>query len=349
MDDSQHAMLIDPSAPRDADRRSVVVGLVTTARVKQWSKNLLVFAAPGAAGVLTHPDALLRSSVAFVAFCAVSAGTYFINDAVDAEADRRHPTKQNRPVAAGTVSRPLAVAVGAASMAAGIATGTALAWPLGLVLAIYVALQPAYSLYLKHQPVLDLVTVAAGFVLRAIAGAVAVPVPVSEWFLIVATFASLLMVTGKRVAEHTELGDRRGTDRPTLDAYTPTFLRTVLAISAGGAIMDTACGPSASKPPSPTITTHLVSALHHPHDDRPPALHLPRRKGARSKTRTAPLRRPPPPNPRRRLGLPVRPRHLHQLSRPLPVPSPPTGPGHARPLRPGRRVAPPRRPRRPLC
>jgi decaprenyl-phosphate phosphoribosyltransferase len=218
-------------------RPPLALGLVRTARIKQWSKNVLVFAAPGAAGVLTQATPLLRTMVAFAAFCAVASGTYFINDAADAEADRGHPTKCRRPVAAGTVSPRLAVMVGLTLMAVGLAAGTVLAWRLGVVLAIYVLLQFSYSLYLKHQPVLDLVAVAAGFVLRAIAGAVAVPVLVSEWFLIVATFGSLLMVTGKRVAEHAELGNGRGAHRATLNQYSSSFLRTVLAISAGGAIV----------------------------------------------------------------------------------------------------------------
>jgi decaprenyl-phosphate phosphoribosyltransferase len=216
---------------------SLVPALVRTARIKQWSKNILVFAAPGAAGVLTHGNALVRALVAFVTFCAVSSGTYFINDAADAEADRRHPTKRLRPVAAGIISRSQAVLVGTVLMALGIGGGAAVEWRLGMVLAIYVAVQLAYSFYLKHQPIFDLVTVAAGFVLRAIAGAVAIPVPVSEWFLIVATFGSLLMVTGKRVAEHAELGAGRGEHRATLDQYSSSFLRTVLAIAAGGAIV----------------------------------------------------------------------------------------------------------------
>jgi decaprenyl-phosphate phosphoribosyltransferase len=211
--------------------------LVRTARIRQWPKNVLVFAAPGAAGVLTHGTALLRTLVAFAAFCVVSSGTYFMNDAVDADADRNHPTKRFRPVAAGVVSEPQAMVVGAVLMAVGIGGGAVLSWRLGLVLAIYVAVQFSYSFYLKHQPIFDLVTVAAGFVLRAIAGAVAVPVPVSEWFLIVATFGSLLMVTGKRLAEHAELGQDGGAHRPTLDIYSAGFLRTVLAISAGGAIV----------------------------------------------------------------------------------------------------------------
>jgi decaprenyl-phosphate phosphoribosyltransferase len=225
-----------PVAGRES-RSSLLLGLIRTARVKQWSKNVLVFAAPGAAGVLTQATPLLRSLAAFAAFCAVSAGTYFLNDAVDAEADRGHPTKRYRPVAAGTVSRGLAVWVGVSLMAIGIGGGAVLAWRLGVVLAVYVGVQFGYSFYLKHQPIFDLVTVAAGFVLRAIAGGVAVPVPVSEWFLIVATFGSLLMVTGKRLAEHAELGDDRGAHRATLDQYSTMFLRTVLAISAGGAIL----------------------------------------------------------------------------------------------------------------
>ena len=228
-----------PEAPAadPPSQDSRLAGLVRTARIRQWPKNLLVFAAPGAAGVLTHPGPLLRTLVAFAAFCAVASGTYFINDAVDAEADRAHPTKRRRPVAAGIVSRRLALVVGCLLAAAGIGAGSALEWRLGLVLVTYIALQFAYSLFLKHQPIFDLAAVAAGFVLRAIAGAVAVPVPISEWFLIVATFGSLLMVTGKRLAEQAELGPSRGTHRPTLDEYSPAFLRTVLAISAGGAII----------------------------------------------------------------------------------------------------------------
>ena len=187
--------------------------------------------------MLTHGGPLLRSLAGFALFCVVSSGTYFLNDALDARADREHPTKRFRPVAAGIVSVPTALATGILLMAVAIGAGAALRWRLGLVLAIYVGVQFAYSLYLKHQPIFDLVSVAAGFLLRAIAGAVAIPVPVSQWFLIVATFGSLLMVTGKRVAEHAELGEGRGTHRATLDAYSPAFLRTVLAIAAGGAII----------------------------------------------------------------------------------------------------------------
>lgn len=213
------------------------MGLIRTMRVKQWTKNVLVFAAPGAAAVLTHRQALLHTLAAFGLFCAVSAGTYFLNDALDAPADRRHPVKRNRPVAAGIVSVPTALAMAGILMAGGVALGALLRPQLGIVLGIYVVLQVAYSSYLKHLPIYDLTCVAGGFLLRAIAGAVAVPVVISEWFLIVTTFGSLLMVTGKRLSEHAELGEGRGGHRATLDAYTTTFLRIVVAISATGAVV----------------------------------------------------------------------------------------------------------------
>ena len=251
--------------------------LVRTARIRQWPKNILVFAAPGAAGVLSHGMPLARSLAAFGTFCVVSSGTYFVNDAVDAAADREHPTKRDRPVAAGVVSVRWAVAVGTILMAAGIGAGAALEWRLAMVLAIYVAVQFSYTLYLKHEPIFDLAAVAAGFVLRGIAGAVAVPVRISEWFLIVATFGSLLMVTGKRVAEHAELGDERGNHRATLDAYSLSFLRTVLAICAGGAILGYCLWAfsleTGSRPPP---RPDLVPAVDRPDNHRAVALHLSR-------------------------------------------------------------------------
>jgi decaprenyl-phosphate phosphoribosyltransferase len=216
---------------------SLPAGLIKTARPKQWAKNVLVLAAPGAAGVLTHWTPLWRSLFALAVFCVVSSGTYFLNDALDVEADRRHPVKRHRPMAAGVFGVGIGLAIGAVLLVGGIAASFVLSWRLALVMGIYVAVQLAYSFRLKHMPVYDLAAVAAGFVLRAIAGGIAAQVPVSEWFLIVAMFGSMLMVTGKRVAEQAELGHDRASHRATLESYSPTFLRTVLAISAGGAIV----------------------------------------------------------------------------------------------------------------
>jgi decaprenyl-phosphate phosphoribosyltransferase len=230
---------VDGAATNDALmgwRSTVAGGLVRTARPKQWLKNVLVFAAPGAAGVLTHRQAITDGVATFLIFCLVASGVYFINDALDVEADRTHPRKRRRPVAAGVIGVRTAQATGAALVVVGLALSALVALQLLLVLAIYVAVQVAYSLGLKNQPVLDLASVAAGFVLRAIAGAVAVGVPISQWFLIVATFGSLFMVTGKRMADlATAQGaadDDQFAARPTLATYSAPFLRSVLVMSA---------------------------------------------------------------------------------------------------------------------
>ncbi len=223
-------------APSPTGRTGVVAGLVRTGRPKQWAKNVLVFAAPGAAGVLGHGVALGRTFATFALFCALASGVYMLNDTVDAESDRHHPRKRHRPVAAGVVSRRLAFTVGAALVAAAMAASAVLGWKLLVVVASYLAVQVAYSLRLKHEPIFDLAAVATGFVLRAIAGGVATRVPISEWFLIVAMFGSLMMVTGKRFAEHQQLGDDRGRHRATLDIYSEAFLRGLLLVSVAVAI-----------------------------------------------------------------------------------------------------------------
>lgn len=211
--------------------------LVRLARPKQWIKNILVVAAPGAAGVLGDPTALFRTIVAFVCFCLAASGTYFLNDALDAEADRRHPTKRNRPVASGEVSVQTAVTGGVLLIASAIALSFAARWQLSLVVGGYVLQTVLYSMWLKHEPVLDLACVASGFVLRTIAGGVAVGVTISPWFLIVAGSASLFMVTGKRHAEMMELGEHAGSHRLTLTKYSREFLGYVRAVSSSVTIL----------------------------------------------------------------------------------------------------------------
>lgn len=208
--------------------------LLRTARPKQWTKNVLVFAAPAAAGVLDQWDHVLQTLVAFVAFCLAASGTYFFNDAVDAHADRLHPTKQFRPIAAGHISERLAkVVAGVLIVVAVLVALPVREGQLALVVVGYVALTMAYSVWLKHEPVIDLGVVAAGFVIRAIAGGAATGVEISDWFLIVAGGASLFMVTGKRYAEQIEMGDASGAHRSTLTAYTRGYLGYVRAVASG--------------------------------------------------------------------------------------------------------------------
>jgi decaprenyl-phosphate phosphoribosyltransferase len=206
-------------------------------RPRQWLKNVLVFGAPAAAGQLTHRTALLYSLAAFVIFCLAASGTYCLNDVVDREADRRHPVKRHRPVASGEVSVRLAVMIGGVLLAAALAGSAAINRPrLALVVAIYVGVTVAYSVWLKHEPILDLGAVAAGFVLRAIAGGVATRVPLSNWFIIVASFGSLFMVAGKREAEVMLLGHEGESHRATLGAYTANFLRHVRSVASAVAM-----------------------------------------------------------------------------------------------------------------
>jgi len=210
--------------------------LLREARPKQWAKNLLVFAAPGAAGVLNNPAHLWPAIVAFIAFCMVSSGTYYWNDILDYDSDRVHPTKCNRPIASGAVPMALARVVGTVLLVGGIGFSAVARWQTMIVVATYVVITSLYSKVFKHIAVVDLVAVAAGFVVRAIGGAVATNVPMSTWFLLTTSFGSMFIVTGKRYAELRDLGNGAGT-RATLGEYTTEYLRTVLSISCGAALV----------------------------------------------------------------------------------------------------------------
>ncbi len=226
-------MLTMPSA-RVAGRTSG--GLVAALRPGQWVKNVLVAAAPLAAGKLFVPSVAVATAIAFVCFCLAASAGYLVNDLADVDADRRHPTKCLRPLASGRVSprTALVVAAGLAVAALGIA---AVASTAGLVavLAVYLGLTVSYSLALKHQPVIDLAIISSGFLLRAVAGGLASQIPLSQWFLLVAAFGSLFIVSGKRYSELVSLPDAGA--RPSLDGYTPDYLRYVWSVSSGITIM----------------------------------------------------------------------------------------------------------------
>lgn len=217
--------------PEAAPARPLPLALLVAARPKQWAKNVLVFAAPGAAGVLTRRTEFAETIVAFVVFCLAASGTYLLNDAGDVEADRLHPSKRFRPIAAGEVPVPVAQAVGAVLIALGVAGSFLAHWQLAVTVVAYVVLTTAYTVWLKHVVVFDVVTVAAGFVLRAIAGAAATDVDISNWFFIVATFGSLFMVAGKRSAEARVVGD--ATTRATLADYSASYLEFLRSVSTG--------------------------------------------------------------------------------------------------------------------
>ena len=225
---------------------SLAAGMVKACRPKQWAKNVLVVVAPAAAMVYIDrtPDgiefkwwAVARTLVAFAAFSMVASATYLVNDSVDAESDRRHPTKRNRPIAAGVVSIPLAAAMAIVLALGGFGLALSRNWQFCVVVAIYAVQTTLYSFWLKNEPVLDLVALSSGFILRLVGGAYALQVEVSPWFFIISCFGSLFSAVGKRLAEKRELGENHGSIRKTLAIYTEPYLRLLQGIAATIVIM----------------------------------------------------------------------------------------------------------------
>ena len=212
---------------------STALGIVRTMRPRQWVKNVLVLAAPLAGGVINQLDVLGPTLLAFVLFCVAASGVYLINDAHDVEEDRRHPTKRNRPVAAGVVPVPVAIAAGIVLFAVALVLAVLFSRvALAEVLGAYILISLAYSYFLKDAPVIDLAVVASGFLLRGVAGGAAAGLPLSQWFLLVAAFGALFMVAGKRYGELVALGEDART-RKSLAQYSASYLRFVWSLSAG--------------------------------------------------------------------------------------------------------------------
>ena len=202
-------------------------------RPRQWIKNALVLSVPAAAGMLFERDVLVNTTLALIAFCLASAGTYLLNDVADLEADRLHPVKRTRPIAAGEVSARTATTVAIAAFGLACAVAALAGVALLLVVIAYIGLTIAYSYGLKHVPIFDIAAVAAGFFLRAVAGGAASDIFISKWFLILAGGGSLFLVTAKRYAElRTAPPDIAG-QRSVLSEYSEEYLRAMLAAIAG--------------------------------------------------------------------------------------------------------------------
>ncbi|GAA3036180.1 decaprenyl-phosphate phosphoribosyltransferase [Gordonia defluvii] len=219
--------------------KNLAAGLVKAIRPRQWVKNVLVLAAPLAAGQLRFDNAEVwrNAGVAFVAFCLAASAIYLINDALDVEADRNHPTKRYRPIAAGVVPIGLAYVLAVVLAAASVGVALLANWQTAVVIAIYLAIQLAYCLGLKHQAVVDICIVSSGFLLRAIAGGAATGIDLSKWFLLVMAFGSLFMAAGKRYAE-LQLAEQTGAKiRKSLEYYTTGYLRFVWTLSATAVVL----------------------------------------------------------------------------------------------------------------
>lgn len=205
-------------------------------RPRQWVKNLLVVAAPLAAGRVQEPKVLLAVALAFVAFCAMSSAVYLLNDVADVEVDRAHPLKRRRPIAAGELGVRTALATALVLAVLALFLALVASWQLAALLASYLVIQVLYTVWLKHEPVLDISVVTLGFLMRAVAGGLAADIPISQWFLLVAGFGSLFVVAGKRYSELHTLGSLAGTRR-SLVGYTDTYLRFVWSMAAAATVM----------------------------------------------------------------------------------------------------------------
>lgn len=227
----------ETAARGEPQRMSLPVGLLKAMRPKQWAKNVLVFVAPAAAGVLDSAYYVRLTFQGFVAFCLVSSSTYLLNDVLDVRSDRRHPTKRFRPIASGVVPIPLACVASVVLLAAGVAIAALDGRALVGVVVGYAVLTTAYSFWMKTIPVVDLVILSGGFILRLLGGAYAAGVDVSDWFLIVSLFGSLFIAAAKRQAEKMELGDDAADLRPTLGVYTTEYLGLVRGVAAAAVLM----------------------------------------------------------------------------------------------------------------
>jgi decaprenyl-phosphate phosphoribosyltransferase len=235
--DTADAVPLAGPAPVSARPRAVrwLAAVTRSLRPRQWPKNLLVFAAPVAGASLGRDDGALYALAAAAAFIAASSAVYLVNDAVDAERDRSHPVKRLRPIAAGELSRTAALVLAAFAVITSEVIGFAIAEPrLAAVTGLYIALSLAYTLALKHVPVVELLVVASGFLLRVIGGAIATRVPPSGWFLLVCSLGAFMVAVAKRYTELAALGPEAARHRPVMAAYRPLLLRiSQRAIAAG--------------------------------------------------------------------------------------------------------------------
>jgi 4-hydroxybenzoate polyprenyltransferase len=210
--------------------RPVLLNILISLRPGQWTKNLFVFAALVFAQQLNDSEALVKAVIAFFVFCALSSTVYLINDVLDREQDRRHPLKIDRPIASGALSPTVAVAVAMLLGVAAMVVALGLGWQFFQTASAYLVLLTAYSAFLKHIVIVDVLTIAAGFTLRAAAGAAAITVPISHWLLVCTTLLALFIALSKRRHELTLLTESAIDHRPILGDYTPYLLDQMISV-----------------------------------------------------------------------------------------------------------------------
>jgi 4-hydroxybenzoate polyprenyltransferase len=226
--------IIDQADLRQGEFRTaevpLSVNLVRSLRPSQWTKNLIIFGGLLFGQRLFDVPSVLYASAAFVVFCALSGVVYLLNDVADREADRKHPLKRHRPIASGALSTSSALVAAGIIGAAALSAAFWLRFEFGLFAAAYVALLAFYSGPLKHVVIIDVLTIAIGFVLRAAAGAVVIDVPISNWLLVVTILGALFLALSKRRHELVLLGDEATSHRASLQEYSPYLLDQMISV-----------------------------------------------------------------------------------------------------------------------
>ena len=223
--------------PQPASVRPMILSLVLSLRPSQWTKNLIIFGALGLSQRLLDVDAVLVSCAAFAIFCVLSGVVYLLNDIADREADRQHPLKRFRPIASGALPVPVAIGWALGLGLGGLAAAFWLRPLFGVVATSYVLLLALYSWQLKHIVILDVLTIAIGFVMRAAAGAVAIAVPISHWLYVLTILLALFLALSKRRHELVLLANGATSHRRILAEYSPYLLDQMIAVVSASTIV----------------------------------------------------------------------------------------------------------------
>lgn len=227
----------EPPVTKPATGRSLALGLLVSLRPGQWTKNLFVFAGLLFSRHLLDPVAVTQATAGFAVFCALSGVVYLINDVADRESDARHPVKARRPIASGAVSPALALATAGVIGVVALAAAWSLGGRFGLTATAYIALQALYSGLLKHIVIIDVLTIAIGFVFRVAAGAIVIDVPVSHWLLVCTVLLALFLALSKRRHELVLLADGAAGHRRILQEYSPYLLDQMIGVVTASTLM----------------------------------------------------------------------------------------------------------------
>ena len=231
-----HSSSTPKAALPDAPQQNILQAVLKQLRIRQWTKNALLYAGLIFSGQFTNLDAWLQSTVGFFAFCMLSSSGYVLNDILDREADKNHPKKRLRPIASGAISPSLGWVIFLTCFALGTGLAIWCSWFFAAIAGAYFATTISYSTYWKYRVILDVMFLALGFVWRAIAGAVAIHVHVSPWLFLCTAFLALFLGFNKRRAELLRMGDSAGT-RANLALYAPNMLVQFQSIVTANAIV----------------------------------------------------------------------------------------------------------------